>query len=503
MIMEKKGIEKALEIARLVTEAGGRAYYVGGYVRDRVRAELGQVQAPESPDIDIEVHGLEPAVLKGILESAGTLRTQGLSFGIYSLAGYDIDIAMPRSEHATGRGHRDFEVFVDPFIGPQNAARRRDFTINAMMEDVLTGEILDFYGGRDDVSAGVIRHVDDGSFAEDPLRVLRAAQFAARFGYAAAPETVELCRNMDLTALSRERVSGELEKALLKAPKPSVFFETLQEMDQLDFWFPELKALIGVEQDPVYHPEGDVWIHTMEVVDRAACYRDNVSEAYAFMLLALTHDMGKAVTTAVGADGRIHAYGHETAGLPLVEAFAGRLTNEKKVLSYLKNMVPLHMRPNMAAYSKSPVKKTNKMFDDALAPQDLVYFAMCDLPVMAGTDAFSGDSAFLFERLEVYREYMARPHVEAKDLVDAGFQPGPFFKDALDYAQKLRLVGIDKDSALKQTIAYTRQLEKKAEGERRAAAKGAGKNGKADIENAEKTGDPAAARSPEKEPGNE
>ena len=410
----------------------------------------------ESRDVDIEVHGVDPGELKEILGSIGTPLSYGQSFGIYSLAGHDIDVAMPRRERRTGSKHTDFEVEVGPYIGTREAARRRDFTINALMEDILSGELIDHFGGLADLKAGVIRHVDDETFAEDPLRVLRAAMFAARFGFRVAPETIELCRSMDLSDLSRERVEEELRKALLGSDKPSVFFETLREMDQLDVWFPELKALIGVEQDPVYHPEGDVWVHTMEVVDRAAKYRDRVSDPYAFMLLALTHDMGKPVTTEF-IKGRIHAYDHENRGVPIAESFVKRITGEKSVIRYVLNMLPLHMRPNMHAYSKPGVKSTNRMFDAAVAPEDLIWFAMADRPLMAGEEPFSGDSGFLFERLGKYEEIMARPHVTGKDLIDAGLEPGKKFSEVLAYAHKLRLAGIDRDSALRQTLAYARK----------------------------------------------
>jgi len=240
------------KIAELVSEAGGRTFYVGGFVRDKI---LGI----ENKDVDIEVHGIKPEILLDILRSVGEPLSYGSSFGIYSLKGSHIDIAMPRMEHATGRGHRDFEVFVDPFIGLEAAALRRDFTMNAAFEDVLTGEIIDPFDGRRDLANGIIRHVNDQSFTEDPLRVLRAAQFASRFELQIAEETVVLCKNIDVSTLSRERVEEELKKALLNGKKPSVFFEVLREMDQLDIWFPELKSCIEVEQDPKFHPEGNVW----------------------------------------------------------------------------------------------------------------------------------------------------------------------------------------------------------------------------------------------------
>ena len=381
----------AEKIAMAVRDAGGRTFYVGGFVRDKL---LGI----DNKDVDIEVHGIEPDVLYHILEKVGEPITYGKSFGVFALRKEDLDIAMPRRERAFGTGHRDFEIDVDPYIGTEGAARRRDFTINSIMEDVLTGEIVDHFGGREDIANKVIRHIDPETFIEDPLRVLRGAQFAARFNFTIAPDTIELCRGIDLSALSKERVEEELKKALLKADRPSIFFEELRKMDQLHTWFTELEPLIGLEQDPIYHPEGDVWIHTMEVLDRAAAFRDKVSDPYRFMLLALTHDLGKIVTTSEKG-GRIHAYEHETKGLPLVENFIKRLTNERDVIAYVKNMVPLHMRPNISAYSKPGVKSTNRMFDEAAASEDLIWFAAADRPVFAGSDEFTGDSDFLFGRL--------------------------------------------------------------------------------------------------------
>ena len=441
------------KITEYVNEAGGRVFYVGGCVRDRL---LGI----ENKDVDIEVHGISPEDLYSILEKVGVPLVYGKSFGVFALRGEDIDIAMPRRERAVGKGHRDFVVDVDPFIGTREAARRRDFTINALMENAMTGEIVDHLGGQEDLKAGIIRHIDPATFVEDPLRVLRGAQFAARFGFGIAPDTVELCRGIDLSTLSKERVEEELRKALLKADKPSIFFEAMREMDQLDHWFPELKELIGLEQDPVFHPEGDVWTHTMEVIDRAAGYRDKVSEPFRFMLLALTHDLGKIVTTEE-KNGRIHAYEHETKGLPLVESFLRRILNENDVIDYVLNMVPLHMKPNVAAHSKPALKSTNRMFDQAEAPEDLIWFAASDRPVFAGEEAFSGDTEFLLERLAAYDEIMARPHVMGRDLIAAGLEPGEDFSEILEYAHKLRLAGIEKDLAMKQVLAYARDLRKR------------------------------------------
>ena len=342
--------EQDLELSRRIAEAvageGGRAYYVGGFVRD---AFLGH----SSKDIDIEVYGVTPACLRELLSGLGEVVERGASFGVLGLCHSDIDIAMPRTESRTGDRHTDFDVCVDPFLPLQEACRRRDFTMNAMLQDVLTGEILDFYGGKADLKNQVIRCVHPKSFVEDALRVFRAAQFAARMGAQIEPETLRLCASMDVSALSMERVMGETEKALLKAERPSAYFRELRRMNHLRDFFPELERTAGVEQNPRFHPEGDVFEHTMLVSDAAASLRSRAQWPLAFMLSALMHDLGKVVATQVQEDGRITAYGHETLGLELVERQLRRITNQEKLIRYVLNQTQLHMRPNMLVGARS------------------------------------------------------------------------------------------------------------------------------------------------------
>lgn len=443
-------MQMAQAVAELVAAQGGRTYYVGGFVRD---ALMGR----ESKDVDIEVHGISPACLEEILDSLGQRISIGESFGIFNLKGYSLDIAMPRKEQLRGMGHRDFDIFVDPFIGTEGASRRRDFTFNALMQDVLTGEILDHYGGREDLEEGVLRHVDEVSFVEDPLRVLRAAQFAARFEFSVAEETISLCRGMDLRHLPKERIEGELKKALLKARKPSVFFEVLRQMDQLDFWFPELKALIGIPQPPEHHAEGDVWTHTMMVLDQGAHMRDRAANPYWFMLACITHDFGKTLCTEE-IHGKLHAYAHEVKGLPLAEGFLRRLTGESKLVEYVLNLTEYHMKPNVVAAARSSVKATNKMFDLSVDPEGLICIAIADHTGRIAPDCHTTHESFLMERLTIFREYMARPYVMGRDLIAAGLTPGGYFSEVLDYAHKLRLAGVDKDNALKQCLSHARKL---------------------------------------------
>lgn len=446
----EENIFMAKRIATLAKGQGGIAYYVGGFVRDRIRGT-------ENKDIDIEIHGITPEALEKILGESGTPIEIGKSFGIYKMRGFSIDIAMPRKEKPIGKGHRDFKVEAKPFIGTEKASMRRDFTVNAIMEDVLTGEIIDHFGGMEDLKKGVLRHINEKTFTEDALRVLRGAQFAARFNYKLAPETAQLCKRIDLKELSRERVFDELKKALLKSDAPSLFFETLKNIGGLDVWFPEVKALAGIKQNELYHKEGDVWAHTMMVLDSAVKYRDNAENPMGFMLSALTHDFGKIVATEE-KDGRIHSYGHEVEGLRVIKEFLCRLTNENALTAYVLNMAKLHMKPAVCFRDKSSVKATNKLFDEAVSPKDLICLALCDGEGQIPRKPIDEIKAFLTERLGVFNEYMARDYVDGKTLLENGVTPGEIFGKMLEYAHKLRLAGIEKSEALSQTLAYGRKI---------------------------------------------
>ena len=274
-------MNKDILLASKVKEKGGRAFYVGGYVRDLL------LNIPNK-DIDIEVHGIAEKDLVAILNEIGEVDYYGRSFGIYALRHEDIEVALPRSEKVLGTGHRDFEISVDPDMGYKNAALRRDFTINALMMDVLSHEILDYFNGIYDLNKGIIRHVNDVSFAEDPLRVYRAAQFASRFGFKIDERTVELCKGIDTFVLSKERIEEELKKALLKAERAEIFFECLKEMNQKDVWFKgvnNLSCLMKYESN-----------------------RINADNKYYFMVLLLALDNGLDFIEAFSNNRELKAY---------------------------------------------------------------------------------------------------------------------------------------------------------------------------------------------------
>ena len=310
--------DRVIKLASSIHVEGGRALLVGGCVRDMLMGR-------QPKDWDLEVYGIEPAKLREVLDSFGSVNVVGEAFTVYKL-GHDIDISVPRRERKAGRGHRAFVIEGDPAMSFEMATRRRDFTINAIMQDPLTGEIVDPFNGLQDLENRLLRAVSHDTFGEDSLRVLRAAQFAARFEFKIEPQTVALCRDIDLTDLPSERIWGELAKLLLQAMRPSLGLLHLRELGALEQIFPEIKALIDVPQDPEWHPEGDVFVHTLLVVDRARELIDDLPYAkqVTVMLAALAHDFGKPATTEF-VDGRLRSRGHEEAGVAPTEKFLNQL----------------------------------------------------------------------------------------------------------------------------------------------------------------------------------
>jgi len=335
-------MQKILDLSGAVRDAGGRALLVGGCVRDALMRI-----APK--DWDLEVYGVAPERLRKILDRFGPVNVVGEAFTVYKL-GADLDVSLPRRERKSGRGHRAFVIEGDPSMGFVDAARRRDFTINAILQDPLTGEIIDPFAGQRDIELGVLRAVSAETFVEDSLRVLRAAQFAARFEFRVEPETVELCRSIDLSDLPAERVWGELEKMLLRAQRPSIGLGWLHALGVLEKLFPEIYALIDVPQDPEWHPEGDVFVHTRLTIDQARQSIDSLPypRQVTVMLAALAHDFGKPATTEF-IEGRLRSRGHEAAGVPPTESCLSRLNvhtiDGYDVRNQVISLVREHLKP--------------------------------------------------------------------------------------------------------------------------------------------------------------
>ena len=333
----------ASSIAARAREAGGRALFVGGWVRDRL---LGR----NSKDIDLEIYGIEAARLLALLEEIGSVNAVGESFTVYKIG--PVDVALPRTESKRGRGHRGFAVTGDPHLPVEEAARRRDFTINAIAWDPLHDEYLDPFDGRADLKHRLLRVVDPSTFGDDSLRVLRALQFAARFELTIDEGTKRICRNISLDDLPAERIWGELEKLLLEAERPSRGFALALELGVIDRLFPELKALVGCKQEPEWHPEGDVWVHTLLVIDEARTRIDDLGrpQRVSVMLGAVCHDLGKPATTEF-IDGRIRSRNHEEAGVEPTQALLDRLNvhsmNGYDVRHQVVGLVAQHLKPGM------------------------------------------------------------------------------------------------------------------------------------------------------------
>jgi tRNA nucleotidyltransferase (CCA-adding enzyme) len=429
-------------VAREIAAAGGEAYIVGGWVRDRL-------MGVPSGDYDIEVYGLALDPLMAILKKHGKPNLVGKAFGVITLTrdGVTYDFAFPRTERKVGEGHRGFEVTADPSLDFATASSRRDFTINAMGMRLPDLELVDCHGGRDDLARGVLRHVSD-AFSEDPLRALRAVQFAARFGFEIAPATQALCAAQPLEELPRERLFAEFKKLLLKAPRPSVGLEWMRRMNMLRF-FPELEAMVGVPQEPEWHCEGDVWTHTLMVVDQAARSRGEYADetdALAHMLAALCHDLGKATFT-IRKDDRWRSPGHESGGDKPTRAFLARLTNEAGLVDAVATLVREHLMPAQL-YKVRDVLRPSAIRRLALRVdiRKLVRLARADHLGRTTEEALAGQfpaGEWLLEQsrnLDVLAQRPA-PFLTGKFLLSLGLKPGPELGKLIAESFELQLEG--------------------------------------------------------------
>jgi tRNA nucleotidyltransferase (CCA-adding enzyme) len=423
-------------LARLVAAlraAGGRPYLVGGAVRDAL------VGLPLE-DWDVEVFGLPVERLEPLLRAHGRVDAVGQAFRVYKLSGVEgvrgaLDVSLPRRDSKAGPGHRGIAVSGDPTLSLEDAARRRDFTINAILLDPASGEVADPWGGRDDLGARLLRAVDAASFGDDPLRALRGVQFAARFELAVDPATATLCASMPLSELPAERVFGEIEKLLLKARRPSLGLALLKAWGMLEVVAPELLPLEATPQDPAWHPEGDVWTHTLQVVDEAAGLLDGLEadrpRRLAVMLGALCHDLGKPGTTRF-EDGRIRSRGHEDAGLPptssLLDRWNVHTLHGYELRGQVLALVAQHLKPGQLYDERERVSDGAIRRLARKCEPDLLYR-------VAKADCL-GRRPGRFEpvAMEWFRERVRaldvaerppEPLLKGRDLIELGMAPGP------------------------------------------------------------------------------
>ena len=374
-------------IANDIFNKGGILYLVGGCVRDEI---LGK----ENKDIDVEVHNIPFETLKEILNQYGEVDEVGSSFGVLIIKGYDIDFAMPRNERKVSSGHKGFEIVVNPYIGTYEASKRRDITINALMKNILTGEIVDHFNGLTDAKNKTIHHIDDKTFVEDPLRVFRVAQFASRFKFNISEETLNLCKAIDVSTLSRERVFKELEKAILKSDKPSVFFKSLKEMDKLEPYFNDLNKLSEEKFSDLMKRIDSLEIKNVELV------------------LSLM------------------AFYTQT-----LETLLNPITNEKKLIKSVDiNLKGLNL--------------LNESLSDTLFRR-ISYVTLNQVDFNVLVRAVTDDSTFLIKQLETAKELVAKPLINSKDLLELGFKPGKEFGEMLKTSMDLQIEGLSKSEIIK------------------------------------------------------
>ncbi len=434
MSEKASGVFVAASIARAVRARGGRALVVGGWVRDRLLeaaadARTGDTTGPK--DLDMEVFGIPAGELPSLLEPFGKVEPIGQSFPVYKIG--TIDIGLPRRESKAGRGHKGFVVEGDPAMSVQDAARRRDFTVNAIAWDPLTEEFEDPFGGCEDLDKKILRAVDPATFADDSLRVLRAVQFAARFEMTLDEDTKALCRSIRLDDLPPERIWGEIEKLLLRAERPSIGFALALELGVVDQLFPELKALVGCEQEPEWHPEGDVWVHTLQVIDQARQRIGDLDRAdqLIVMLGAVTHDFGKPATTAV-LDGRIRSMNHEEEGVAPAAAFLDRLNvhsiDGKDVRGQVLGLVAHHLKPGMLYKVREQL--TDGAFRRLSQKANLELLARLAKSDCLGRAPGTFDCSAMDWFLERARELGVdrsppKPLLLGRHLIELGMTPGP------------------------------------------------------------------------------
>ena len=441
-----RGLERLLAALR---DAGGRPYLVGGAVRD---ALLGRTTA----DFDVEVFGLEAPRLEAVLAAQGRVDAVGQAFRVYKLSGVEgvpgaVDVSLPRRDSKVGPGHKGIATSGDPQLDVAQAARRRDFTINALLYDTATSELVDPWGGQRDLDARLLRAVDPETFGDDPLRALRAVQFAARYELRVDPATARLCASMPLAELPADRVFGEIEKLLLKAERPSLGLALLKEWGMLAAVAPELVSLAATPQDPEWHPEGDVWTHTLQVVDEArqllGGLEADLPRQLAVMLGALCHDLGKPPTTRF-EDGRIRSRGHEEAGLPPTTSLLDRWNVHTRqgydLRAQVLALVAQHLKPGQLYDDRERVSDGAIRRLARKCEPDLLYR-------VARADCL-GRRPGRFEpvAMEWFRERVRaldvalrppEPLLKGRDLLALGLPPGPRVGEVLRAVYEKQLDG--------------------------------------------------------------
>ncbi len=449
-------------IAQRVAADGGRALLVGGCVRDLI-------VGVQPKDYDVEMFGVSDAGFEAMATEIGLcVRRVGKAFPVWkmwdeSLGGQAgaVDVSIPSSDSDDPRGS-----VTDVESAFAAAALRRDFTINAMAWDVLSGEVLDPHGGKRDLRDRCLRQVS-ARFGDDPLRVLRGMQFCGRFELTADESTVAECQKLTPDGIPAERLFGEWSKLILKSKRPSLGLRFLRQTGW-DRYVPEIASLVGVPQDPEWHPEGDAWVHTGCCLDAFAATRvGNEREDLTVGLAVLCHDFGKATHTQFH-DGRWRSHGHEAAGEEPTRAFLGRITDQTDLINEVVGLVTHHMVPRQlfreakASNSLNACDRSIRRLARTVRLDRLARVSWCDKAGRPPLPPTSDATDWLCEKARALDVLSSRPKplLMGRDLISLGMSPGPEFRHVLESAFEAQLNGAITDHA--SAIAFAKQWGRQA-----------------------------------------
>jgi tRNA nucleotidyltransferase (CCA-adding enzyme) len=436
------------KIEQLVRRAGGRTWLVGGCVRDLLLSR-------QPRDLDLEVTGLPPGQVHELLTEHFAVQFVGRTFAVFKLQGLPVDVSIPSRMRTDDTSLPGLLRQADPDMPIDEALARRDFTINAMAWDPDTMELRDPFNGRGDLDARILRHASN-RFAEDPLRVLRGMQLSARFELTVAPETVALCQALSQEGQPSERLWEEWKKLLLQGHKLSLGLQFLRHCGWLRF-YPELAALENCPQDPIWHPEGDVWIHTLHCLDWFAAERTgDEPDDLAVGLGVLCHDFGKPATTKEEY-GHVTSRGHESEGAGPTRHFLERLTNQHDLIDEVISLVRCHLRPRALHDANASDSAVRRLARQVQRIDRLVRVARAD---HAGHppkqfDGFPAGEWLLARarQLEVDRQ-TPPPIIMGRHLLELGIQPGPDMGRLVDDCYEAQLDGVF--ATLEEGLAYAK-----------------------------------------------
>ena len=427
------------ELAELISKNGGHLLLVGGSVRDLL------IQSTPK-ELDCEVRGMSVSALKNILAHKYSCNEVGKAFGVIRLRGLPVEIALPRTEIKSGMGHKGFDITIDSDLPFESAVRRRDFTMNAIALDPLNGEILDPCNGREDLKNRILRHIGP-AFKEDPLRVLRGMQFISRFDLSPSQETIEICKSMEIENLAPERIFAEWKKLVLEGTNISAGLNFLKDTAWIKY-FPELASLINCKQDPEWHPEGDVWTHTLHCMDAFASERINEEwEDLVVGFAVLCHDLGKPLTTKIGEDGRIRSPLHEPKGEGPTRSFLSRMTNQQDLHEQVVPLVRRHLTPRTFYKDEASDGAIRRLANKVKRIDRLVRVASADIQGRPPRNDEFPEGPWLIKRAEELKvkDSEPKPIILGRHLIERGLKPSPEFGPILEQCFEEQLDGTFKD----------------------------------------------------------